>query len=182
MKNTSINEKLVVTIPLSLKITKGLSDPHRIKILDLLYHKELSVSELMIYLKKSNLQIATTTLRHHLNILKKNGLIRISKTKEVKGILVKYYRSTLKTIFFNDYSFESVASDNIKIINSLYPKLYKIINELLTDEKNFILAQPKSKTMCKICNANHYNEFLLFMIFSVVLTKVLNKALKTKII
>ncbi|HYP43330.1 MAG TPA: winged helix-turn-helix domain-containing protein [Candidatus Nitrosocosmicus sp.] len=81
MKNVSVNEKLIVTIPLSLKITKGLSDPHRIKILDLLYHKELSVSELMVYLKKSNFQIATTTLRHHLNVLKKNGLIKISKTK-----------------------------------------------------------------------------------------------------
>ena len=182
MKNVSINEKLVVTIPLSLKITKGLSDPHRIKILDLLYHKELSVSELMVYLKKSNFQIATTTLRHHLNVLKKNGLIKVSKTKEVKGTLVKYYRSTLKTLFFNDLSFESVISDNIKIINSLYPKLYKNIKELFTDEKDLILDLTKSKTVCKICKTNHRNEFLLFMIFSVVLTKVLNKVLKTKII
>ncbi len=182
MKNISINEKLVVTIPLSMTITKGLSDPHRIKILDLLYHKELSVSELMVYLKKSNFQIATTTLRHHLNILKKNGLIKISKTQEVKGTLVKYYRSTLKTLFFNDLSFESVISDNIKIINSLYPKLYKIINELFIDEKNLILDLVKSKSICKICKTNHYAEFLLFILFSVVLTKVLNKVLKTKII
>lgn len=182
MKSISTNEKLVVTIPLSLKITKGLSDPHRIKILDLLYHKELSVSELMVYLKKSNFQIATTTLRHHLNVLKRNGLIKISKTKEVKGTLVKYYRATLKTLFFNDLSFESVISDNIQIINSLYPKLYKNIYELFTDEKNLILDLTKSKTMCKICNTNHHNELLLFIIFSVVLTKVLNKVLKTKII
>ena len=182
MKNVSINEKLVVTIPLSLKITKGLSDPHRIKILDLLYHKELSVSELMVYLKKSNFQIATTTLRHHVNVLKKNGLIKISKTKEVKGTLVKYYRSTLKTLFFNDLSFESVISDNIKLINSLYPKLYKNIDELFIDEKDLVLDLTKSKTMCKICKTNHRNEFLLFIIFSVVLTKVLNKVLKTKII
>src|SRR5919112_5377517 len=124
MKNISINEKLLVTLPLSLTITKGLSDPHRVKILDLLYHRELSVSELMIHLKKSNCKIAATTLRHHLNVLKKNGLIKISKTREVKGTLVKYYRATLKTLFFNDLSFESVISDNSKIINSLYPRLY----------------------------------------------------------
>jgi DNA-binding transcriptional ArsR family regulator len=181
MKNVSINEKLLVTIPLSLTITKGLSDPHRIKILDLLYHKELSVSGLMVYLKKSNFQIATTTLRHHLNVLKKNGLITISKTKEVKGTLVKYYRSTLKPLLVNDFPFESVISDNIKIINSFYPKLYKIINELLIDEQNLILNPTKSKTICKICKANHYAEFLLFIIFSVVLTRVLNKALKTRV-
>ena len=52
MKNISSNEKLLVTIPLSLTITKGLSDPHRIKILDLLYHRELSVTEVMVRLKK----------------------------------------------------------------------------------------------------------------------------------
>ncbi len=180
MKNISINEKLLVTIPLSLAITKGLSDPHRIKILDILYHRELSVSELMIYLKKSNFTIATTTLRHHLNILKKNGLIRISKTKEVKGTLVKYYKSTLKTLFFDDVSFDSIISDNIKIINSLYPKFYKIFNELFIDEQNLILDLSKSKSVCKICKINHYAEFLLFLIFSVVITKVLNKLLQTK--
>ncbi len=183
MKNNSINEKLlVVTIPLSLTITKGLSDPHRIKILDLLYHKELSVSELMIRLKKSNFKIATTTLRHHMSVLKKNGLIKISKTKEVKGTLVKYYKSNLKTLVFDDLSFDTVIPDNIKIIDSLYPKFYKIINELFIEEQNLILNLSKSKTICKICKTNHYVEFLLFLIFSVVITKVLDKVLKTKII
>ena len=75
----------MVTIPLSLQLPKkGLSDPHRIKILDLLYHRELSISEVMVRLKKSNFKIAITTLRHHMNVLKKNDLIKISRTKEVK--------------------------------------------------------------------------------------------------
>jgi DNA-binding transcriptional ArsR family regulator len=179
MKNIPATEKLVVTIPLSLAVTKGLGDPHRIKILDLLYHKELSVSELMVYLKKSNFQIATTTLRHHLNILKKNGLIKISRTREVKGNLVKYYRSTIKALFSNDISFDSVISNNIKTINILYPKIFKVMDELFIDEENLISDLAKSKTRCKICKANHYAEFLLFVIFSVVLTKVLTKLLKT---
>ncbi len=178
MKNISINEKLLVTIPLSLTITKGLSDPHRVKILDLLYHRELSVSELMIHLKKSNCKIAATTLRHHLNILKKNGLIKISKTKEVKGTLVKYYKSTIKSLFFDILSFDSVVLENISIINSLYPKFYKIINELFVEEQNLLSNLSKSKTICKICKTNHYMEFLLFLIFSVVISKVLDKILK----
>lgn len=178
MKNISINEKLLVTIPLSLTITKGLSDPHRVKILDLLYHRELSVSELMIHLKKSNCKIAATTLRHHLNILKKNGLIKISKTKEVKGTLVKYYKSTIKSLFFDILSFDSVVTENISIINSLYPKFYKIINELFVEEQNLLSNLSKSKTICKICKTNHYMEFLLFLIFSVVISKVPDKILK----
>src|SRR6185437_5727618 len=90
VNSISIDEKLFVTIPLNLTITKGLSDPHRIKILDLLYHRDLSVNGIMIQLKKSNFKIAMTTLRHHINVLKKNGLVKITKTKEVKGTLVKY--------------------------------------------------------------------------------------------
>jgi DNA-binding transcriptional ArsR family regulator len=182
MKNISSNEKLLVTIPLSLTITKGLSDPHRIKILDLLYHRELSVTEVMVRLKKSNCKIAITTLRHHMNVLKKNGLIRISKTKEVKGTLVKYYKSTLKTLFFDNLFFDTIISDNIKIINSLYPKFHKIINELFNDEQNLISNLSKPKTICKICKINHHAEFLLFLIFGVVIAKVLNKLLKTKIV
>ena len=178
MKNIPINEKLLVTIPLSLTITKGLSDPHRVKILDLLYHRELSVSELMIHLKKSNCKIATTTLRHHLNILKKNGLIKISKTREVKGTLVKYYKSTIKSLFFDILSFDSVVPENISIINSLYPKFYKIIKELFIEEQNLVSNLSKSKTICKTCKTNHYIEFLLFLIFSVVITKALDKILK----
>lgn len=180
MKNILSNEKLLVTIPLSLKITKGLSDPHRIKILDLLYHRELSISEVMVRLKKSNFKIAITTLRHHMNVLKKNGLIRISRTKEVKGTLVKYYKSNLKTLFFDGFSFDTIISDNIKIINTLYPKFYKIINELFNYEQNLLSNLSKSKTICKICKTNHHVEFLLFLIFSVVIAKVLNKLLKTK--
>jgi DNA-binding transcriptional ArsR family regulator len=182
MRNISNNEKLLVTIPLSLRITKGLSDPHRIKILDLLYHKELSVSELMIHLKKSNFKIATTTLRHHVNILKKNGLIKISRTKEVKGTLIKYYKSTLKILFFDDFILDTIIPDNISIINSLYPKFYKIIKELFVDEQNLIINLSKSKIVCKICKACHNVEFLLLLIFSVVITKVLDKVLRTKII
>ena len=180
MKNVSINEKLVVTIPLSLKITKGLSDPHRIKILDILYHKELSVSELMVYLKKSNFQIATTTLRHHLNVLKKNGLISIHRKKEIKGKLVKYYKSNVKMLIYDNYPFVTFTRDNRYIINSFYPKFYKVIKKIITSDKDLvsiILSEIRSK--CKICKTYHYAEFLLFMVLNMVIAKVLRKLLKT---
>jgi DNA-binding transcriptional ArsR family regulator len=178
MKNISSIEKMLVTIPLSLSITKGLSDPNRIKILDLLYHRELSTSEILVGLKKSNYKIAETTLRHHINVLKKSGLIKISKTKEINGIIVKYYKAKAKILFVTDFPFESIVSDNSAIIQSLYPRFYKIITELLINKKSLILKASKSKTICKICKINHQHEFILFLIFSVVITMVLNNILK----
>lgn len=177
MKNLSSIKKLLVTIPLSLTITKGLSDPNRIKILDLLYHDELSTSELLVKLKKSNYKIAETTLRHHISVLKKSGLIKISRTSEVNGIIVKYYKATIKTLFANDIPFETIISENNAIIQLIYPKFYKIINELLNNKKDLILKTAKSKTVCKICKINHHDEFLLLLIFSAVIAKVIDNIL-----
>lgn len=178
MKNISSMEKSLVTIPLSLTVAKGLSDPNRIKILDLLYHKELTTHEILISLKKSNYRIAETTLRHHINVLRKSRMIKISKTSEVNGIIVKHYKATIKTLLINDFPIETITSDNYSIIQLLYPKFYKIINELFINKRELISKISKSKTVCKICKINHHNEFLLFLIFSAVIAKVLDNLLR----
>jgi hypothetical protein len=105
-------------------------------------------------------------------------LIKISKTKEINGIIVKYYKAKAKILFVTDFPFESIVSDNSAIIQSLYPRFYKIITELLINKKSLILKASKSKTICKICKINHQHEFILFLIFSVVITMVLNNILK----
>ncbi len=182
MNNISSDEKLFVTIPLNLTIAKGLSDPHRIKILDMLYHRELSVNGIMIRLKKSNFKIAMTTLRHHINVLKKNGLVKITKTREVKGTLVKYYRSTLKTLFLDNLFFDTIISENFEIINALYLKFYKILKLLFKHNQNLVSNLSKTKPICKICKINHHSESVLFLILSVVITKVFSKLLKIKLV
>lgn len=49
---------------------QALSDPNRQKVLDLLKKKEMSVSEIAVYLK-----ITLPTLSHHLDILKRADLV-----------------------------------------------------------------------------------------------------------
>ena len=180
MNKTSIHERPLVTIMMNGNIAKGLSDPHRLKILDLLYHRNLSTRNLFDLLKKAKYDIAMTTLRHHISILKKNGLISIQRKEEVKGILVKYYKSNVKMLVYENYPFVTFARDNKEIINSLYPKFYKVIKKIITNEKDLIsviLSDVKSR--CKICRTYHYAEFLLFMVLNMVIAKVLRKLLKT---
>lgn len=71
MNKTSIHERPLVTILMNENIAKSLSDPHRLKILDFLYHRNLSTRNLFDLLKKAKYDIAMTTLRHHILILKK---------------------------------------------------------------------------------------------------------------
>jgi DNA-binding transcriptional ArsR family regulator len=175
-----VNEKYLISLPITMTIAKGLSDPHRIRILDLLYHKELSVNELSLYLKKYQLEIAATTLRHHVNVLRKNNLIRITKTKEVKGTVMKYYKSNLKVLFANDPHLDFKVIYDPKLINSLYPQFYKLIKKFIIENKN-LLNLTKLKTRCKICKINHYDEYLIFLVFNVLFTKALSKMLRAKI-
>ena len=94
--------------------------------------------------------------------------------------MVKYYKSNVKILVYENYPFITFAQDNKEIINSLYPKLYKVIKKIMISEKELIsviLSDVKSK--CKICRTYHYAEFLLFMVLNMVIAKVLRKLLKT---
>ena len=180
MNKTSLtHERPLVTIMMNENIAKSLSDPHRLKILDLLYHRNLSTRNMFDLLKKAKYDIAMTTLRHHISILKKNGLISIQRKEEVKGVLVKYYKSNVKMLIYQNYPFVTFTRDNKEIIHSLYPKLYKVIRKIMISEKELmsvILSDVKSK--CKICRTYHYAEFLLFTVLNMVIAKVLRKLLK----
>lgn len=180
MNKRSIHERPLVTIMMNESIAKGLSDPHRLKILDLLYHRNLSTKDLFELLGKAKINIAMTTLRHHISILKKNGLISIHRKEEVKGTLVNYYKSNVKMLIYDNYPFVTFARDNKDIVNSLYPKFYKVIKKIIMSDKDLvsiILSERRSK--CKICKTYHYAEFLLFMVLNMVIAKVLRKLLKT---
>ena len=56
---------------------KALDDPARIKILQILYHKQLSTEQIVEELHKQGYKKATTTIRHHLDVLKDAGLVEI---------------------------------------------------------------------------------------------------------
>jgi hypothetical protein len=181
MGKTIVHERPLTTIVMNENIAKVLSDPHRLKILDFLYHKNLSTKDLFDLLKKAKFNIAMTTLRHHITILKKNDLISVYKTEEVKGTLVKYYKANVKMLAYENYPFVSIVRDNREIIDMLYLKFYKAIKKIMITEKNLMTAiSSESKSRCRICKTFHYAEFLIFMILNIIITKVLRKLLKTR--
>jgi DNA-binding transcriptional ArsR family regulator len=181
MGKTIVNERPLTTIMMNENIAKVLSDPHRLKILDFLYHRNLSTKDLFDLLKRAKFNIAMTTLRHHITILKKNGLISVYKTQEVKGTLVKYYKANVKMLTYENFPFVSFVRDNKEIIDLLYPKFYKVIKKIMINEKNFTTAiSSESKSKCRICKTFHYAEFLIFMILNMIITKVLRKLMKSR--
>ena len=82
-------------------IFRALDDPIRVKIVQLLYKKQLNVEQINRRLKKFGYKKAVTTIRHHIEILKNSGLIEIVKIEEARGGITKYYGSSTKLLDFN---------------------------------------------------------------------------------
>ena len=134
----------------------AIEDPIRGKILQLLYKKQLNADQITRKLKKSGYKKATTTIRHHIDILKDSGLIEIVKIEESRGAITKFYSSSTK---FLDFTIPDNFDKNYsKTIEKTSLKITKIINSI---SKNF----PKTRKVNQI-NHNHY-----------VITEILNRAI-----
>ena len=76
MGKTIVHERPWITISMNENVAKVLSDPHRLKILDFLYHKNLSTKDLFDLLKRAKFNIAMTILRHSHNYTEKKQFDR----------------------------------------------------------------------------------------------------------
>lgn len=149
-KQIKINR--VMTI--SVEQARALEDPVRTKIIEMLYHKQLTTEQIAKELQKIGYNKALTTIRHHLDILKEAGLIEIVKIEEVRGAVAKFYGTSIKLIAnHSPKDFDSKYSSMIKTTSA---KIEKILENIAKKPA----LQKKSETA--------YNEF--------VLTEIVNRA------
>ncbi len=152
----------------SLEHARAIEDPARAKIMEFLYHNSLSAEQISNELKKTGYKKALTTVRHHLEILKKSGLVEIVKIEESRGAITKYYGTSTKLLGYKTPDdFESKYS---KIIDNTSVKIEKILRGLI----------PKSKKSKKH-KKNHpqdYSQYLVMEIMNRAMTNVLENPLK----
>lgn len=80
---------------------EGLSDPHRLKMLDLLLEKEMNVSELC-----KHFSMKQPSVSHHLSVLKKGGVVKTQrKGKEMLYSVNKKYVASAMTYYFARFGF-----------------------------------------------------------------------------
>ncbi len=142
----------VVTI--SVEHARALEDPARAKIVEMLYHKQLTTEQIGKELQKSGHNKAITTIRHHLDILKGAGLIEIVKIEEVRGAVAKFYGTSIKLI--SNHSSKDFDSKYSSMIKTTSIKIEKILEGIAKKPG----LQKKSESS--------YNEF--------VMTEIVNRA------
>ena len=155
-KNISINR--IITI--GIEHAKAVDDPLRVKILQILYNKQLDAYRITQHLKKFGHKKALTTIRHHLDILKTAGLIEVVKIEESRGAIIKYYGTSAKFLEFDlpgDFNTRYAS-----IIKSTSLKLEKLCSTI-------------SKKIPKKQNDPDFHDYLVMEIITRATTTVLEK-------
>ena len=157
---------------LGYRAAQALNDPVRIKILEILNHKQMSAEEIVKALASSGFKKATTTIRHHLDTLKSAGLIQATKMVEVRGAVMKYYSPTLRA-----FSYDAPAdfeAKNAKLIEDTGSKLLKVLKSVVEDKK-FVAAVDGKNSGCSLCKNDHFREYLALEILNTALAKAMER-------
>ena len=85
----------------SLDQVKAISDPLRIRILELLSQKPLTTKQAAEIIHEN-----VNKLYHHVETLEKAGLIELKEVKQNRGTLEKYYQATAKHFTLSPVLFE----------------------------------------------------------------------------
>lgn len=145
---------------------KALDDAARIKILQILYHKQLTTEQIVDELNKMGYKKATTTIRHHIDVLKNVGLIEIVKMEEVRGAVMKYYGTSVRVMGNKlPANFETEFS---KMISDTSVKLEKVIKNISENAGSKI----KKKNSKNISTDSNYEEHIVMEIVNRAMAKV----------
>jgi len=147
---------------------RAIEDPARAAIIKILYKKALSAKQIRNKLRKAGYKKALTTIRHHLEILKKTGLIEIVKMEETRGAVTKFYSTSTKLLGFDiPDDFETKYSSVIKNTSTKMKKLLKGISS-----KTIV------KTKNRKTNDPEYSQYLMIEIVNRAMTNILENGHK----
>lgn len=165
--STLLQKELKVNRILTTNIeqAKALDDVARIKILQILYHNELSAEQIAEGLHKTGYKKATTTIRHHLDVLKNAGLVEIVKMEEVRGAVMKYYSTSVKLLGYTiPPNFDSDYSKTITDASTKIEKIFKNITQ-----KNLPKIKKKNS---ENHDEKHYDQYVLMEILNRAATNI----------
>jgi len=152
---------------LGYRLAQALNDPVRIKILEILNHKLMTAEEISKVLRRSGHKKATTTVRHHLEILKNAGLIGVARIVEVRGAVKKYYLPTIRAFSYNPPSLQKHS----KLIEESSFRLTKVLKCIFEDAD--FLGAMSGKERCNLCKEDHYKEYAALEILNSALVRTL---------
>ena len=156
---------------------KAIGDPIRSAILQILSEKEGSISDIKAGLGKKGIDIAPTTVRHHLDILKNAGLVELTRLVDSRGGMLKYYASNVRLI--GHKAPEDFGEKLKKAIDEAGDGVLEVLKKIVKNHKNALRGTAKSLKPCPYCSEEHFMEYVVLEVMNRGTAKALqNKKFK----
>jgi DNA-binding transcriptional ArsR family regulator len=147
---------------------KALENTARAKILDMLADEEMTIEGITDELARRGEEKATTTVRHHVNVLKDVGMVELSRLEDAGGGTQKFYRSNTRVF---SYDLPESAEETLSGVElSFREGLASMIAELYSEHGDEIAATATEMKPCDYCKTQHYEEFILRELMNRTLT------------
>ena len=166
-------ENVITTDP---EKAKALDNDVRAKILDMLADAEMTIEEIHEELDRREEDIAETTVRHHVNVLKDAGMVELARLEEVGGGTLKYYKSNTRV-----FSYE-ISEDAEEVLTEAFDatreELRHLVDDIMDEHGDDIEAAAREMKPCEYCETQHYEEFILRELLNRALTDIGEEALE----
>lgn len=151
-------------IAINSEIARALEDPIRIAILEILSKKSCSIVEILKELEKIGVRKSPSAIRHHVDILKKAGLIELTRLEDVRGGVLKYYASNTRILH---QSIPEDFEDRVgKAIEEAKAEIERIVQKIGERYRNEILETARSLKHCPYCSDEHFVEYVIVQILN----------------
>lgn len=136
----------------------ALGDPTRVAMLDLLAIRPMSVDELVDELRQQGLARAPTTLRYHLERLKRSGLVELAYLREARGAVLRYYAATARSLH---YELPHEDEGEVAALSGLLStELEPPLRSFLRRHASRIESMALRLRPCPHCPTQHFQEYV----------------------
>jgi len=143
---------------------KAIGDPVRSLILQVLSRREASIAEIQEELGKEGIELAPTTVRHHVDILKKAGLVQLTRLVDSKGGVLKYYGSNLRVMHHNPP--ENFEEELGVAIEEAGKETEGLLRKIMERHGEKVKEVAMSLKPCPHCSDEHFMEYVLAQILN----------------
>jgi DNA-binding transcriptional ArsR family regulator len=143
---------------------RAIGDPIRSAILHVLSKKEGSIADIKAELDKKGIDIAPTTVRHHLEILKKAGLVELTRLVDSRGGMLKYYASNVRLI--GHKAPEDFGEKLKRAIDEAGEGILEILKKTVKNHEKALRDTAKSLKPCPYCSEEHFMEYVVLEVMN----------------
>lgn len=149
---------------------KALEHDARAKILDMLADNEMTVQAIHEELTRRGEEMAETTVRHHVNVLRDAGMVEVARLEEAGGGTRKHYKSNTRV-----YSYTLPDDAEQRLANAsadFRDDLVEVIDSLFEEHGDAIEEVAREMKPCSYCETQRYEEFVVRELIDRALTEL----------